>query len=244
MSNFHSPVIIGTSPRSDRSYHSADSPIRALRPRFPKPKTDEGTFEDQTTDSPTPTGVVTDEEIVEVAALLQLTHSMVFLFLAILGLWSISDPKKDADHIPDSFVILLQMGETLLAILAAVLNKWAPLWAKICCGKSYIYLRIIAYRVIAFIMNIVLLTFNAVEVFWPTKTGISPIVIGTLFFIESSVYLCLLFFSGRLLIRNKHGENRFTENEETEPLMATAGREHETSFDPHVIPKHSPTLRV
>lgn len=190
-----------------------------IRPSIPNKKRDDSNDtigEDYDLLDPIPAGEVTDEEIVEVLSLLQLVHALVIMFLSVVGLWSIADYRKDADHIPEKQILVLQLVESVIMIASGCLNRWAPLFSGLCnpcCSVNTIKIRIIILRAVAFMLNVALIIFQGVEVFLPPKPSISKVAIGTIFTLECSFYLGLLFFSGRLLIRNKHGENRFKQDD-------------------------------
>lgn len=144
-------------------------------------------------------GKVTDEELLQVLALVQITSGIVLLFVCSLGILAIYVEKQPSfsDKIPGSDLIFYQFIESMISTISGILVKFGfPI--SINCCKSTKPTPFI--RVISIVLDVILLVLASVALFWPNKSYMSPVTLATIYTIEVIFYSALVIFLSRLMV--------------------------------------------
>lgn len=141
---------------------------------------------------------VTDEELIQVLSLMQVTSGVVFLFICSLGLLAIYFEKRHSfnDKIPGPDLILYKFAESLISTISGILVKFGPTISENCCNSTK---PVPVLRVIAISIDIILLVMASISLFWPSKSYMSPVTLAAIYIIEVIFYSTLIFILFRLI---------------------------------------------
>lgn len=145
------------------------------------------------------TGKVTDEELLQVLALVQITSGIVFLFVCSLGLLAIYVEKQPhfSDKIPGYDLIFYNFTESMISTISGIFVKFGVPISLNCCKSTK---ATPFFRVISIILDVILLILASIALFWPSKSYMSPITLATIYTIQVIFYSALVIFLSRLMV--------------------------------------------
>lgn len=150
-------------------------------------------------DPSTAPGKVTDEELLQLLALVQITSGVVFCFICALGLTARRLEKRASFHdkIPTEQIVLYKFAESIISVTSGILVKFGSKMGEYCCDSTK---PTPFFRVIAIIIDILLLVLASIALFWPSKSYMSPVTLATIYILEVIFYSSLIIFLSRLMV--------------------------------------------